>query len=80
MRSVPFFLTGIVEGMFPDDRAKWTLMDWDGIFSETYNFVEDESNILIFDLTRVLVYQTSGKEPDKIKLNEILETLRKLSK
>ncbi|MCH6575120.1 MAG: hypothetical protein IH795_07940 [Bacteroidetes bacterium] len=54
-------------------------MDWDGIFSETYNFIEDECNILIFDLKRVLVYQSSGKDIDKTKLNEILEILRKLN-
>ncbi len=54
-------------------------MDWDGIFSVTYNYVENESNILIFDLRKVLVYQTSGKEVKKTKLNEILLKLRKLS-
>lgn len=54
-------------------------MDWDGIFSETYNFIEDECNILIFDLKRVLVYQTSVKEIDKRKLNEILLSLRNLN-
>ncbi len=80
LSGVPFFLTGIVEGMFPDDPAKWTLMDWDGIFSETYNFVEDVSNILIFDLRQVLVYQTSGKEIDRSKLTEILFILKNLSK
>ena len=51
-------------------------MDWDGIFFESYNFIEDECNILIFDLKRVLVYQTSIKEIDERKLNEILLTLR----
>jgi hypothetical protein len=54
-------------------------MDWDVIFSETYNFIEDECNILIFDLKRVLVYQTSVKEIDKRKLNEILLSLRNLN-
>jgi len=54
-------------------------MDWDGIFSETYNFIEDECNILIFDLKRVLVYQTSVKEIDERKLNEILLSLRNLN-
>ncbi|MCH9028912.1 MAG: hypothetical protein IH819_04705 [Bacteroidetes bacterium] len=33
--SVPFFLTGIAKGKFPDYSAKWVLMDWNGIFSET---------------------------------------------
>ena len=54
-------------------------MEWDGIFSETYNFIEDECNILIFNLKRVLVYQTSVKEIDERKLNEILLTLRNLN-
>jgi len=35
LNSVPFFLTGIVRGMFPDDTTRWALMDWDGIFSES---------------------------------------------
>jgi len=77
--SVPFFLTGIAKGKFPDAPVEWVLMDWDGIFSVTYNYVENESNILIFDLRKVMVYQTSGKEVKRTKLNEILLKLRKLS-
>ena len=75
--GVPFFLKGFVQGKFPEDSAKWVLMDWDGTFAESYNFVEEESNILIFDLRRILVYQTSGKEVDKIKIGKILEALKK---
>ena len=54
-------------------------MDWDGIFIESYNFIEERSSILIFDLGRVLVFQTSGKELDNSKLKGILATLRKLN-
>jgi len=78
--GVPFFLKGFVQGKFPEDSAKWVLMDWDGTFAESYNFVEEESNILIFDLRRILVYQTSGKEVDKTKIGKILESLRKTLK
>lgn len=53
--SVPFFLTGIAKGKFPDYSAKWVLMDWNGIFFRNFNFVQEASNILIFVLRRVLV-------------------------
>ncbi len=79
LSSVPFFLKGFIRNKFPDDREKWTLMDWDGTFSKTYNLVAKKCNILIFDRRRVLVYKTSVKELDKIKLREILAILRKLN-
>ncbi|MCK4826054.1 hypothetical protein KA005_60460 [bacterium] len=60
--GVPFFLKGFVRGKFPEEPEKWVLMDWDGTFAESYNFVEEECNILIFDLRRILVHQTSGRE------------------
>jgi hypothetical protein len=77
LKGAPFFLRGFISNMFPGDPDQRILMDWEGSFAGSYNFIKGESNILIFDLERNLVYQTSGKEPDKIKLSEILALLRR---
>lgn len=77
LNSVPFFLKGFIRKKFPDDPENRILMDWNGLFSKTYNFIEGKSNILIFNLERDLVYQTTVKELDEIILTEILSILKK---
>ena len=61
-------------------KKKWVLMDWKGEFSKTYEFIEEQCNILIFGPQQNLVYQTSVKELNNIKIREILETLDNLNK
>ena len=74
--GVPFFLTGIVRGSFPDDPAKWVLMDWDGIFPESYDFAEEHCNILVFDVGRFLIHQTAVRELEEEKLGAIVRKIK----
>lgn len=75
LRSVPFFLKGFVKGKFPKEPARWILMDWKGQFAQAYKFVPAESNIIVFDTDRQIVYQTSVQEIDPSRLREILERI-----
>ena len=76
LRSVPFFMKGIVRGMFPDEEREWVLLDWDGLFAEHYQFKPDHSNILVFDASGELIYITWGREVDKEKVEKICSVIR----
>jgi len=75
LRGVPFFLKGFVKGKFPKEPARWILMDWKGQFSQAYQFVPAECNIIIFDTDGQIVHQTSVQEIDLVKLNKILDQI-----
>ena len=77
--SVPFFLTGIVKAYFPDDTNEKVLLDWDGLFAETYDFTDDHCNILIFDTNRELIYKTAVTQFDQLKMSAILNSFLKNS-
>jgi hypothetical protein len=66
--SIPFFLKGFIKGKFPTGRKEWILMDWDGYFSEAYQFAEDSCNIVVIDKNGRFNYKTSGQELDHQKL------------
>jgi hypothetical protein len=66
--GIPFFLKGYVKGKFPTGRKEWILMDWDGYFSETYQFAEDSCNIAVFDKNSNFIYKASGQKLDNQKL------------
>jgi hypothetical protein len=67
--SIPFFLKGYVKGKFPTGRKEWILMDWEGYFSETYQFAEDSCNIVVIDKNGKFNYKISGQKLDNQKLN-----------
>jgi len=75
LRGVPFFLKGFVKGKFPQNPARWILLDWKGQFAESYGFKPGLSNILIFDQDGKLVYQTAVGEIDSAELKKILDHL-----
>jgi hypothetical protein len=66
--SIPFFLKGFVKGKFPQGRKEWILMDWEGYFSETYQFAENSCNIVVIDKNGNFIYITSGQQLDNQKL------------
>ena len=80
LSSVPFFMKWVIKGKFPDEKEKWVLMDWDGVFPEAFNFTEDAANILVFNTERKLIYQSFFKELDNNKLDEIIFELKKTIK
>ncbi len=77
--AVPFFLKGYVRGKFPKERDQFVLLDWDGIFSESYEFREGACNILIFNTGRKLVYQRAVTKLDEGELRRILAILLQIS-
>jgi hypothetical protein len=76
--SVPFFLKGFVKSKFPQERKQWILMDWKGYFTDTFQFVEDASNIVIIDKNGIFVYKTSGQTLDNQKLTTICNKIKEL--
>lgn len=76
LRGVPFFLKGFVKGKFPEDRSKWLLMDWKGIFAQSYQFKDDVSNIVIFAPGGERLLQKTVTELDPDILDEIVQTVK----
>jgi len=80
MRKVPFFVRGLVKKFFPKDPAVWILLDWKGEFAKTYEQVEKNCNIILFDRNSDVVYQTAVTEMDKEELAVIVDYLKMLTK
>lgn len=76
--TVPFFMKGFVRGKFPQDRQHWSLMDWDGLFAKTYDMEADACTILVFDKSRSLVHQLSGREVEESNKKALVAALNKL--
>jgi len=78
--SVPFFLKGFVKSKFPEKRNNWVLMDWKGYFADSYQFIDNTCNVVIFNKTGKFIYKTNGREIDNQKLatlcNKIVELLQ----
>jgi hypothetical protein len=73
LRDVPFFVKGSVKQKFPREEAAWVLMDWKGRFAKAYDLQKDKCNIVLFDHSGVLVYETAVEDLSLPVLNEILE-------
>lgn len=68
LKGVPFFLKDYVRGKFSQNEGEWALLDWKGMFAESYGFIAGNANVLVFDKEGVLVYQTQFSEcrPDQV--------------
>ena len=78
VRGVPFFLKGMVRGKFPREKENRVLLDWKGVFAETYGFEAEACTIVIFDRTGIKVYQSGVADVEPHKLDVLLGTLRAL--
>lgn len=65
-----------MKGKFPEDRSKWLLMDWKGIFAQSYQFKDDVSNIVIFAPGGERLLQKTVTELDPVALDEIVQTVK----
>ena len=74
--SAPFFMKGYVRSQFPEEKEKWAICDWDGVFAEEYDFQDDMSNILVFNPDGKLLYQCSGTEVDHRKVQEMVRIIK----
>jgi hypothetical protein len=68
LKGVPFFLKDYVRGEFYKNAGDWALMDWKGLFADSYGFIAGNANVLVFDKEGVLVYQAHYREcrPDEV--------------
>lgn len=62
LKGVPFFLRDYVRGKFSQNTDDWALMDWKGLFAESYGFVAGNANVLVFDRAGRLIHQTHFSE------------------
>jgi hypothetical protein len=69
LRGIPFFLKSYVRGKFPQNASDWTLIDWQGLFADSYGFIKGNANILVFDKKGVLLHQAHYNEcrPDQVQ-------------
>jgi hypothetical protein len=68
LKGVPFFLKDYVRGKFSQNAGDWALMDWKGLFADSYGFIAGNANVLVFDKEGVLAYQAHFSEcrPDQV--------------
>jgi hypothetical protein len=68
LKGVPFFLKDYVRGKFSQNAGDWALMDWNGLFADSYGFIAGKANVLVFDKEGVLAYQADFSEcrPDQV--------------
>ena len=68
LEGVPFFLKDYVRGKFSQNAGDWALMDWKGLFADSYGFIAGNANVVVFDKEGVLAYQAHFSEcrPDQV--------------
>ncbi|MDZ7725595.1 MAG: hypothetical protein U5R06_22920 [candidate division KSB1 bacterium] len=79
LRGVPGFLKGFVTSKFPQDKQKWTLMDWDGVLAQAYQYNPKTSNILVFNRNGVLVEHMTGLEPTNTDIDTLYQIIKPLA-
>lgn len=78
LRGVPFFLRKMIKNKFPEEKNKWILLDWKGVFAESYQFQSESSNILLLDKSHRMIYQTAVKELEGDELARLWSKLKGL--
>ena len=74
--NVPYLMRSFVRSMMPkEDNQHPILLDWDGLFSESYNFVEAHSNLIIFDHNFNKISQKALREVKPDTLRDIVEII-----
>jgi hypothetical protein len=77
LRGVPFFLKGYVRSKFPKKQEEWALLDWQGLFAESYGFVSGEANILVFGYSGSLIHQARFSDCESSAVEAIAAKVRK---
>jgi hypothetical protein len=79
-RGVPILFRKMVKNKFPKEAHRWTILDWEGKFAGAYQFVPKNCNLIVINQLGNVVYQQSGKELEREKLNLILKIIYSLFK
>jgi len=75
LRIVPFFLKRLVYAKLPKNRKKGVLLDWQGVFPQTYHFTPGACNILIFNSANKLIHQSAVRQLAQKELRLIIEKI-----
>jgi hypothetical protein len=78
LKGVPRLFRGLVKSKFPKGDSQSILLDWNGIFAQTYQFVPDVSNIILFDRSGNQVFRIAVTELDPAKLDAFVEEIVRL--
>ncbi|MCK7491057.1 MAG: hypothetical protein MZW92_04260 [Comamonadaceae bacterium] len=78
LKGVPFFLKAYVRGQFSQNAGDWALMDWKGLFADSYGFVAGAANVIVFDKEGHLVYQAHFTECRPDQVLSLTATIRSL--
>jgi hypothetical protein len=78
LKGVPFFLKAYVRGQFSKTPGDWALLDWKGLFADSYGFIAGNANVVVFDKEGNLAYQAHFNEcrPDQVR--SLTATIRSL--
>jgi hypothetical protein len=77
LRGVPFFLKGYVRGKFPQKQEEWALLDWQGLFADSYGFVPGEANILVFAYSGRLIHHAHFADCESSAVRDITVIVQK---
>ena len=78
LKGVPFFVKRTIKGKFPQERDKWTLMDYEGLFKLTYVMPDDHCSLLVFDRAGRLRMQHAVTDFEPALQDELIAAIRRL--
>ncbi len=77
-KGAPFFVKGRIRGSFPEDPARWAVLDWDGVFEEHFEPREEHVTVFVFDREGCLVARETGREVDAGSIAVLADAAQKV--
>ena len=77
-KGAPFFVKGRIRGSFPEQRAAWAFLDWDGRWKEHYDPREDHVTAYVFDRAGCLVARETGTEADAAAVARLVRAAQEI--
>ena len=70
--AVPGFMRGWIKEKFPQNQKDWTLLDWGGRLTKTYDLPGKSCRILVFGADGRLRHRAGGREVDPAAVSAIV--------
>ena len=77
-KGAPFFVKGRIRGSFPEEPARWAVLDWDGVFEEHFEPREEHVTVFVFDREGCLVARATGQEVDARRVAELADAAQRV--
>ncbi len=77
VEGVPGFIKGMIRGKFSEEPDAWVLMDWDGVFAESYHPTEKHCNILVFGADGAHLHQVASNTLQQDVLDGMLAAVER---